>query len=51
MNFKYEALKEKLLNSETSDLEQDHNTNITKKERDKKKKQQLKRIQKLEQIL
>ena len=34
--FKYEALKEKLLNSETSDLEQDHNTNITKKEETKK---------------
>ena len=31
-DFKHEALKEKLLNSETSDLEQDHNTNITKKE-------------------
>ena len=30
--FKYEALKEKLLNSETSELEQDHKTNITKKE-------------------
>ena len=34
--FKYDALKEKLLNSETSDLEQDHNTNITKKEETKK---------------
>ena len=30
--FKYEALKEKLLNSETSELEQDHKTNVTKKE-------------------
>ena len=34
--FKYEALKEKLLNSETSELEQDHKTNITKKEETKK---------------
>ena len=30
--FKYEALKEKLLNSDTSELEQDHKTNVTKKE-------------------
>ena len=29
--FKYEALKEKLLNSETSELEKDHKTNVTKK--------------------
>ena len=35
-DFKYEALKEKLLNSETSELEQDHKTNITKKEETKK---------------
>ena len=35
-NFKYEALKEKLLNSETSELEQDHKTNVTKKEETKK---------------
>lgn len=35
-NFKYEALKEKLLNSETSELEQDHKTSITKKEETKK---------------
>lgn len=35
-DFKYEALKEKLLNSETSELEQDHNTNVTKKEETKK---------------
>ena len=34
--FKYEALKEKLLNSETSELEQDHKTNVTKKEETKK---------------
>ena len=34
--FKYEALKEKLLNSETSELEQNHKTNITKKEETKK---------------
>ena len=34
--FKYEALKEKLLNSETSELEQDHKTNGTKKEEEKK---------------
>ena len=33
--FKYEALKEKLLNSETSELEQDHKTNVTKKEVEK----------------
>ena len=33
--FKYEALKEKLLNSETSELEQDHKTNVTKKEETK----------------
>lgn len=31
-DFKYEALKEKLLNSETSELEQDHKTNVTKKD-------------------
>ena len=35
-NFKYEALKEKLLNSETSELEQDHKTSVTKKEETKK---------------
>lgn len=35
-DFKYEALKEKLLNSETSELEQDHKTNVTKKEETKK---------------
>ena len=35
-DFKYEALKEKLLNSETSELEQDHKTNVTKKEEAKK---------------
>lgn len=35
-NFRYEALKEKLLNSETSELEQDHKTNVTKKEETKK---------------
>ena len=34
--FKYEALKEKLLNSETSELEQDHKINVTKKEETKK---------------
>ena len=34
--FKYEALKEKLLNSETSELEQNHKTNVTKKEETKK---------------
>ena len=34
--FKYEPLKEKLLNSETSELEQDHKTNVTKKEETKK---------------
>ena len=34
--FKYEALKEKLLNSDTSELEQDHKTNVTKKEETKK---------------
>ena len=34
--FKYEALKEKLLNSETSELEQEHKTNVTKKEETKK---------------
>ena len=34
--FKYEALKEKLLNSETSELEKDHKTNVTKKEETKK---------------
>lgn len=34
--FKYNALKEKLLNSETSALEQDHKTNVTKKEETKK---------------
>ena len=34
--FKYEALKEKLLKSETSELEQDHKTNVTKKEETKK---------------
>ena len=34
--FKYEALKEKLLNSEISELEQNHKTNITKKEETKK---------------
>ena len=34
--FKYEALKKKLLNSETSELEQDHKTNVTKKEETKK---------------
>ena len=34
--FRYEALKEKLLNSETSELEQDHKTNVTKKEETKK---------------
>ena len=34
--FKYETLKEKLLNSETSELEQDHKTNVTKKEETKK---------------
>ena len=33
--FKYEALKGKLLNSETSELEQDHKTNVTKKEVEK----------------
>lgn len=35
-DFKYEALKEKLLNSETSELEQDHKTSVTKKEETKK---------------
>ena len=35
-DFKYNALKEKLLNSETSELEQDHKTNVTKKEETKK---------------
>lgn len=35
-DFKYVALKEKLLNSETSELEQDHKTNVTKKEETKK---------------
>ena len=35
-NFKYEALKEKLLNSETSELGQDHKTSVTKKEETKK---------------
>ena len=35
-DFKYESLKEKLLNSETSELEQDHKTNVTKKEETKK---------------
>ena len=35
-HFKYTALKEKLLNSEVSELEQDHKTNITKKEEAKK---------------
>lgn len=35
-DFKYKALKEKLLNSETSELEQDHKTNATKKEEAKK---------------
>ena len=35
-DFKYEALKEKLLNSETSELEQDHKINVTKKEETKK---------------
>ena len=35
-DFKYKALKEKLLNSETSELEQDHKTNVTKKEETKK---------------
>lgn len=35
-DFKYDALKEKLLNSETSELEQDHKTNVTKKEETKK---------------
>ena len=35
-DFKYEALKEKLLNSEISELEQDHKTNVTKKEETKK---------------
>ena len=35
-DFKYAALKEKLLNSEISELEQDHKTNITKKEEAKK---------------
>ena len=34
--FKYEALKEKLLNSEISELEQNHKTNTTKKEETKK---------------
>ena len=34
--FKYNALKEKLLNSEISALEQDHKTNVTKKEETKK---------------
>lgn len=34
--FKYSALKDKLLNSETSELEQDHKTNVTKKEEEKK---------------
>ena len=34
--FKYETLKEKLLNSETSELEQDHKINVTKKEETKK---------------
>ena len=35
-DFKYVALKEKLLNSETSELEQDHKTSVTKKEETKK---------------
>ena len=35
-DFKYNALKEKLLNSEISALEQDHKTNVTKKEETKK---------------
>lgn len=35
-DFKYDALKEKLLNSETSELEQDYKTNVTKKEETKK---------------
>ena len=35
-DFKYEALKEKLLNSETSELGQDHKTSVTKKEETKK---------------
>ena len=35
-DFKYTALKEKLINSEISELEQDHKTNISKKEEAKK---------------
>ena len=35
-DFKYNALKEKLLNSEISELEQDHKTNVIKKEETKK---------------
>ena len=35
-HFKYAALKEKLLNSEVSELEQDHKTNVIKKEEAKK---------------
>lgn len=35
-DFKYTALKEKLINSEISELEQDHKTNVSKKEEAKK---------------
>ena len=35
-DFKYNALKEKLLNSEISELEQEHKTNVIKKEETKK---------------